>query len=54
MPDSIKAYVYRRLHEVLTGQDTSAQFSHLSIADREAVRDILLETKPEFAALNKD
>jgi hypothetical protein len=50
LPDLAKDYVYRRLREVLTGQDTSAEFKHLSEADRKAALEILTETKPEFAA----
>ncbi len=43
-----KQYVYRRLWEILDGRDTSPDFSHLSTADRSAVREILLETKTDF------
>jgi hypothetical protein len=49
LPELAKDYVYRRLREILTGQDTSPDFGHLSPADRQAVLEILLETKPEFA-----
>jgi len=35
----------RRLREVLTGQDKSEKFSHLSATDRKAVLEILRETK---------
>jgi hypothetical protein len=48
MPDSLKAYVYRRFHEVLSGQDTSSDFAHLSEADRKAILEILKETKADF------
>jgi hypothetical protein len=48
LPDSIKAYVSRRLREVLNGQDKSEDFAHLSESDREAVLEILRETKPGF------
>jgi hypothetical protein len=50
LPAMAKAYVYRRLREVLSGQDTSKEFAHLSAADRAAVLEILKATKPEFAA----
>jgi hypothetical protein len=46
LPAEVKDYVYRRLWEVLSGQDTGKDFAHLSAADRQAVREILLETKP--------
>jgi hypothetical protein len=48
MPPGIKEYVYRRLHEVLDGDDVRPEFSHLSPADRDAIRQILEDTKPEF------
>jgi hypothetical protein len=50
MQPVIKDYVYRRFREVLTGQDKTKEFAHLSAADRQAVIEILKETKPDFAA----
>jgi hypothetical protein len=49
LPGEVKSYVFRRLDEVLTGQDTSEPFAHLSAADRKAVLEILRETVPGFA-----
>ncbi len=49
LPAPVKSYVYRRLREVLTGADTSADFAGLSASDREAILQILDETKPDFA-----
>jgi hypothetical protein len=49
LPERSKAYVYRRLKEVLGGEDRSAAFAHLSAADRDAILEILESTKPEFA-----
>ena len=46
MPATVKDYVYKRLREVLSGQDQSASFAHLSSADRQAILEILKETKP--------
>jgi hypothetical protein len=46
LPAEARAYVLNRLDEVLTGQDTSAAFAHLTAADRRAIREILLETLP--------
>ena len=40
----------RRLHEVLTGVDTSQDFAALSAADRTSILEILRDTKPELAA----
>ena len=48
LPAAIKEHVFRRLFEVLTGADTSTDFAHLSSADRQAILEILSETKPEF------
>jgi len=48
MPDSLKSYLSRRFHEVLSGQGTSPDFAHLSEADRKAILEILKDTKPDF------
>ncbi|MBI4885488.1 MAG: hypothetical protein HY824_00175 [Acidobacteria bacterium] len=50
LPVPVKDYVYRRLWDVLSGEDASNGFAHLSRGDRTAIMDILLETKPDFAA----
>jgi hypothetical protein len=50
MPDAVKTYVYRRLGEILSGDDMRPEFSHLSRADRDAIREILEDTKPEVIA----
>lgn len=50
LPAEVKDFVIRRLHEVLTGKDTSAAFAHLSADDRRAVREILKETLPGLPA----
>ena len=46
LPAPVKDHVYRRLFEVLSGQDTSKDFRHLSTDDRRAILEILRETKP--------
>jgi len=48
LPEPAKGYVYHRLLEILTGQDQSADFAHLSVEDRQAILSILLETKPDL------
>jgi hypothetical protein len=48
MPEQVKAYVYRRLEQVLTGKDQDKEFAHLSASDRAAILAILSETKPDF------
>ena len=50
LPSLVKDYVYRRLWDVLSDEDTSDLFAHLSRSNRAAIREILLETKPDFAA----
>jgi hypothetical protein len=46
MPGNVKARLYRRLWEVLSGADTSPRFAALTPSDRRAVLEILLDTKP--------
>jgi hypothetical protein len=48
LPPPVLTYVYSRLNAVLRGADTSAAFAHLGAADRQAILEILDETKPEF------
>jgi hypothetical protein len=48
----LKAYVYRRFREVLSGEDRSSDFTHLSEGDRQAISEILRETKPDFDSKN--
>ena len=50
LPAPAKNYLFRRLQEILSGRDQSPEFAHLSAADRKSIREILLETKPAFAA----
>ena len=45
LPDPAREYVYHRLLEVLSGQDSSPDFARLTAADRQAVLEILLDTK---------
>jgi hypothetical protein len=49
LPQVAKTYIYGRFWEVLSGKDTSSEFTHLSPADRTAILEILKETKPDFA-----
>jgi len=50
LPEPVKSYVYGRMNDVLTGRDYTRDFDHLSADDRQAIREILLATKPELAA----
>jgi hypothetical protein len=52
MPAPLTNYVYRRLDEILSGQDKTAPYSHLSATDRQQISEILRETKPDFVAVS--
>ncbi len=46
LPDSFKDAIYRRLWQILSGEETSGAYSHLSREDRGAIVEILRDTKP--------
>ncbi len=48
LPAELKAIVFRKLHEVLTGVDQSSTFQHLSAEDRQAILEILRDTKKDL------
>ncbi len=48
LPKQAKDYVLKRLWEVLSGQDQSKPFAHLSTADRQAILEILKDTMPDL------
>jgi hypothetical protein len=48
LPDETRRYIYKRLDAILDGSDSSTTFSHLTAADRTAIREILVATKPEY------
>ena len=49
LPGEAKESVLRRMWDVLSGADHSREFAHLSAAaDRTAIREILLATKPDL------
>ncbi|MCA9220527.1 MAG: hypothetical protein KDA71_09390 [Planctomycetales bacterium] len=51
LPAPMKSYVTRRLGEILDGHDAkNPDFAHLTEADRQAIREILVATKPDLAA----
>ena len=53
LPTEAKDYVFRRLEEVLSGQDQGEKFQHLSVADRAAIREILQATHPRFQPMKQ-
>ena len=48
LPAIVKTQVYRRLGEVLSGQDQSPAFARRTAQQRQAIREILEATKPEL------
>jgi len=50
LPAPVKERVFLRLWQVLTGEDATDAFDHLSVADRQAVLEILRDTKPGLPA----
>jgi hypothetical protein len=50
LPTDAKGNFYARLDAVLTGADSSEDFTHLTAEDRSTIRSILRATKPDFAA----
>jgi hypothetical protein len=46
----MKNYLWRRLDEILNGRDRSDAYVNMGTEDRQAVFEILRQTKPEFAA----
>ena len=48
LPSAAKDPLYKRLFEVLTGQDRSPAWHALSAADCRAVLEILVETRPNL------
>ncbi len=49
LPDIMKNYIYRRMHEILYEKDASSAFLQLSPSDRRNILHILNNTKPDFA-----
>ena len=45
LPDAVRARVYARLHEVLSGKETGTAYARLTAPDRQAVLEILRDTK---------
>jgi hypothetical protein len=54
LPEGVRAGIYRRLYDVLSGKERSAKFERLSGSDRRAILEILRETKSGLPAYWKD
>jgi hypothetical protein len=48
LPHEVKSYVLGRMHEVISEEDKTGKFDHLSSADRAAIDEILSETLPDW------
>jgi hypothetical protein len=48
MPAAAKKAIYQRLYDVLSGKDQNARFAHLSKMEREAILEILTDTKADL------
>ncbi len=46
LPSEMRDYVWQRLWTILSGEDRSEKFAHLSPDDRQVIREILRDTKP--------
>lgn len=53
LPDEVRTRVIDRVVDVLRGDDTSEEFSHLDSKTRREILEILNETKPEFKRAQK-
>jgi hypothetical protein len=48
LPNEVRDYVLGRVHDILSGKDTSKEFAHLTASDRTAILEILRATKPNL------
>ena len=48
LPIQAKKHFYRRLWEILSGEDTSPEYQNLSPESRRTIREILVSTKPDL------
>ncbi len=48
LPADAKSAIYSRMWEILSGQDTSKRYEHLTAADRQAIVEILSDTKKDL------
>jgi hypothetical protein len=51
LPDEVKSLVCSKLVAILQGHDDSPEYSHLTLAMRREILEILRDTKPEFKQL---
>jgi hypothetical protein len=53
LPEEVRHTVLVKLRDILAGTDDSDSYHHLTSADRQHIIEILLDTKPEFAAIQR-
>jgi len=51
LPSEVKTAIYMRMWKILSGQVSGEKYKRLSLADRQAVADILIDTKRDLAGL---
>jgi hypothetical protein len=51
MPDQAREAAYKRMWQILSGEEKTDKYSKLSLADRQAIVEILRETKKGSAGL---
>jgi hypothetical protein len=48
LPSEARDAVYKRMWQILSGQESDARYARLSLVDRRAIVEILRETKPDI------
>jgi hypothetical protein len=48
LQDAARKQFFKRAREILASEDPGRDFSHISLADRHAIAEILADTHPEF------
>jgi len=48
LPVAVRSYVEGRMAEILSGKDDSEDFAHLKASDRQAISEILSDTRPKL------
>lgn len=46
LPTTVKERIYHRLWDILNGKAKEREYQHLTVADRQAIKEILIDTKP--------
>ena len=54
LPANVKAMIYARMWRILSGQDPAAQYERITDVQRQAIVEILIDTKPDLPAYFRD